>query len=1297
MPAGAMKHPINLEVQDRSRSSCSRVSRVVASMWKAADADQALMALGRGVTVPQTHSQAAYMYVFARFLPITLRPTYLTALLASTALLLAIVQWLCFVSHRDGGILFAENTNELPLSRSFSYLYLPTLISVIYGFLWTWVDLDIKRLEPYFQLSQPGGTTAGASILLSYPLEFLVTVPVRAFIRRHWQVFAGSALVILTSWGLVPTQAGLFAVRTITVKERIAGTHAISYTPLEQQGNLSSTYAQSVYNIAWLNETLPPFMTADYVLSSFGPSKDTRTGGINETYTGLTNLYSVDLACEDATLWKNSGIWYYNSTGGCSFYAPVYRPEGGNDTSKPYDTMYAGYQNQDGFASYYLSTYCNKDAFHLFFVRWSKARQTAILDNILSRGPLNPSDANATSLFCQATYYQQNVNATISLPSQSILDVQPTGNKTALPKDMFNVSTFEWAMNSGQLQVGARSDYPTTSFPNQQSQLANLPLNVAYLPKMAPFAIAADQLPLDEYLDAENLRKSYQSAYRLLFARQLTGILNHDLVDTTSNLGYRSYVIQAVVIVPAFAWMATGLLTGILLLGIYVLVMSGRRVNKLRADPATLGALMDLTAGDVDTIKTFAGVGEYSAQDLSDEMKSIIFLLEDGVDQARGDVVLRQVSAVSDSAESPTTPLMGTMNGALDRESRFVGEGIRPLEMKAVVGIIFFAVQIAASVIFAVLFAQSKKHNGLPLPSRSDFVRQLVENYLPIALATLVEPFWLVLNRLMCLLQPFEELRKSSMASSNAVDLDYSSLPPHFMSVRAFRAGQMLLGIVCLMTLLANALSVALSGLMYEGTVSISHGAGLHVAKAFQFGSLNGTAPPFNSDVASTTEIDTTSESFYRLMSNLTADTPLPAWSDTDFAYQAADLSGINENTTVDIDVGAVGATTTCRALANQGVENYTLIYNNDAAEAAITVHINTNEAGVISCTNWRPWTRSNAAPGSSYVANPQPGRSALELNAWLSSRKTAPKYDLFCRQHILAGWIRAEFEIIEGAELTYRGFPQMKAISSNETMLLCRPTIMTGSATIQADSKGQIHQNLGASTGPGDRSKFNTTEEDLVGQVNQFLVDSDATWHEDAYPSDYMNYLIGKLTNDTSMFNASLPNPSPEKAAKHFDDLYRRLFAILISTNADRLFENNTSSALLKAQVVVPETRILFSTPAFIVTEAILVCYMLTTIAFYFKRPWRILPRLPATVASNVAFFAASRALWELSARQRLDGSQDMKNVRASWTWGYGTFVGMDGRRHIGIERDPLVAVLQKSDLQRRTVSENKVDAEKM
>ena len=70
------------------------------------------------------------------------------------------------------------------MGYTFAYLYLPTIVSVLYGMAWAWIDLDMKRLEPYFQLSRSTGATAEDSLLLSYSLDYLPFVPLKALRHR---------------------------------------------------------------------------------------------------------------------------------------------------------------------------------------------------------------------------------------------------------------------------------------------------------------------------------------------------------------------------------------------------------------------------------------------------------------------------------------------------------------------------------------------------------------------------------------------------------------------------------------------------------------------------------------------------------------------------------------------------------------------------------------------------------------------------------------------------------------------------------------------------------------------------------------------------------------------------------------------------------------------------------------------------------------------------------------------------------------------------------------------------------
>ncbi len=103
--------------------------------------------------------------------PVTLRPPMLLSMIAFAAVLIAALEYLSRLSEREGGIVFS--TGSLPAYVTFINLYLPTILAVTLGMLWTWIDLDARRLEPFFRLSDPRGATAEESLDLDYPFDYI--------------------------------------------------------------------------------------------------------------------------------------------------------------------------------------------------------------------------------------------------------------------------------------------------------------------------------------------------------------------------------------------------------------------------------------------------------------------------------------------------------------------------------------------------------------------------------------------------------------------------------------------------------------------------------------------------------------------------------------------------------------------------------------------------------------------------------------------------------------------------------------------------------------------------------------------------------------------------------------------------------------------------------------------------------------------------------------------------------------------------------------------------------------------
>lgn len=654
------------------------------------------------ITQEKVRSQRQYSWK-----PISLRLPFLTFVLLITSALVVVLQWLLFISQASGGVLFAPSINGLPLRKTFGYLYAPTITAVIYGLLWSWIDLDIKRLEPYYQLCSPGGALAENSLLLQYPFDFVALVPFQAARRKHWSVFTTALAGVIVLWTLTPLQAGIFAIEKRLVTTRIPFLTSTSYQAVIDQPGPSALYAQHAYNIAWLNEKLPPYSTVDFVLDAFAPTTSPAAHD-TEVWNGTTKLYSVDVVCEPtidyiSNPWSSDPNTKYNSSSGCSYGLPV-KTGTGNDTSKTLEAMYVGYSDQNGMADWYLEGYCPRAANHTFLVRMTQFSEAGVSDQSLtSTTTPNSGVLKSTSLYCEPRYYEQEVNASVAAANGSVIIITPVGQKHDLSPDMFDINLFERAMSSGLDYSGpgvsydsGRGNIPENAWPDQKTHFTNTNLDLSYLPKMVPFSFAALKKPdLKDYLDPEVLAESYQAAYRLLFVAQMARILRSDFGDTaTSHDGQSTYITQALVLVPGFTYAVEALLVLAILLNLSIMYFSLTRTCNLRSDPTSIASHMSATADDPKLLALLGSLDNSSGGEVSKALLGSRFSLS-------ADAKMQLQSA----------PVTG-LSQDTSMEQSTLSKGVQSPELRWYSGFVFLAVQLASIAVFAYLFYQAEANNG---------------------------------------------------------------------------------------------------------------------------------------------------------------------------------------------------------------------------------------------------------------------------------------------------------------------------------------------------------------------------------------------------------------------------------------------------------------------------------------------------------------------------------------------------------------------------------------------------------
>jgi hypothetical protein len=119
-------------------------------------------------------------------------------------------------SEARGGLAVFNSDEDISASRQVAYTYVPMILGVLIGVMWSFTEYDALRLEPYFLLSRPEGSSADV-LLLNYVFGHFTTTPFRAARNRHWVAFCVSVLSIALQLVLPVLLGRLINAEVVTV------------------------------------------------------------------------------------------------------------------------------------------------------------------------------------------------------------------------------------------------------------------------------------------------------------------------------------------------------------------------------------------------------------------------------------------------------------------------------------------------------------------------------------------------------------------------------------------------------------------------------------------------------------------------------------------------------------------------------------------------------------------------------------------------------------------------------------------------------------------------------------------------------------------------------------------------------------------------------------------------------------------------------------------------------------------------------------------------------------------------
>jgi hypothetical protein len=305
------------------------------------------------------------------------------------------------------------------------------------------------------------------------------------------------------------------------------------------------------------------------------------------------------------------------------------------------------------------------------------------------------------------------------------------------------------------------------------------------------------------------------------------------------------------------------------------------------------------------------------------------------------------------------------------------------------------------------------------------------------------------------LLQPIEELQSCKAKAKESIDLNYNSLPPQLVVLKALRAKHFVLATVCVMALLTNLLAIAFAGLFFQETIDMRHPTILTSPYQFKFVHINGSIGPGGSnspeESSGAWRGGNGKDQFLVAESNLTRKTPLPAWTDHSMFYVPLFSEGsrvASDDTHFEADAKAFGAELDCVNLEVNGT-NFQLDINRPDPMRYSYLDMKLNiqrESRKISCIG----SVIYSPPGQGTTPC-LTGPSAAEMYTPLqpSAANGTTEDAEICRKSIVFGWARTPNSWCDGSPRPLN--------QENSIFLHCIPRLKRGKATILVDAAGRL------------------------------------------------------------------------------------------------------------------------------------------------------------------------------------------------------------------------------------------------
>ncbi|KAK6849825.1 hypothetical protein PG995_013658 [Apiospora arundinis] len=525
----------------------------------------------------------------------------------------------------------------------------------------------------------------------------------------------------------------------------------------------------------------------------------------------------------------------------------------------------------------------------------------------------------------------------------------------------------------------------------------------------------------------------------------------------------------------------------------------------------------------------------------------------------------------------------------------------------------------------------------------------ILENYVPIVFATLVESLWVLLNRLLAAIQPFTELQHGHSPGSRSTDLNYTSLPPQLLFWKAARAKHLLLGLVCIVTILGNGLSVSLGGLFNELPVMEDEAVAIPILRN---PSINNNTL---TDLIKTWTLPTGYNDHFTIAHvYLTTGTRLPPWLTEQHYFLPFDLEPMLTVAAESYTARTYGVTLmpSCQPLAPT----------------------------TLTRTNLDPpeFSAQPAAPWLKCLNSTEFARNPFELTGKLGVTLHLPLDQ--------CGWpwyrapIRAWARSVTDNESTLIRKVEITGVS-------CQPRFAAAEFNVTVDSTGRVLRSnrindfkpvetgleLGSELQIG--KSLASVAFDATTSYNKFIY-----WFNTTDAGDHVDYLAALRNNIFT--DPATPLPHTDTLVSETEAVMRLLAGAILQQNPALFEVAADSTPTIQGTRRITVTKIFMGDIAFIISMVLLSVNVVTAMVVYVFGPTPFLPRFPDTIGSVLGYVAKSRLTepdWEaITSSSEDEGTAGEEKTRKT-TYSFGRYTDRDGNEHLGIDVDPFVVKVDR------------------